>query len=44
MRVSKQAAAEDRRRIPDTAARLLREEGIGGTGVDTVTTQARTSY
>jgi TetR/AcrR family transcriptional regulator, transcriptional repressor for nem operon len=40
MRVSKQAAAENRQRILDEAARLFREQGIAGAGVDTVTDAA----
>src|SRR5690348_18403352 len=34
MRVSKQQAAENRERIVTAAARLIRERGISGTGVD----------
>ena len=34
MRVSRQAAAENRRRILTAAARLFRERGIDGAGVD----------
>ena len=37
MRVSKQAAAENRRRILTAATRLIREHGIAGAGVDAVT-------
>src|SRR5215831_1462036 len=40
MRVSKQAAADNRRRILNAAARLFREEGIDGAGVDAVTEAA----
>ena len=40
MRVSKQAAAENRQRILDAAARLFRERGIDGAGVDAVTEAA----
>lgn len=40
MRVSKQVAAENRQRIVDAAARLFREHGIGGAGVDAVTEAA----
>lgn len=40
MRVSKQAAAENRQRIVDAAARLFREHGIDGAGVDAVTDAA----
>jgi TetR/AcrR family transcriptional repressor of nem operon len=40
MRVSKQAAAENRRRILTAAARLFREQGINGTGVDAITEAA----
>ncbi|HET9061971.1 MAG TPA: TetR/AcrR family transcriptional regulator [Candidatus Binatia bacterium] len=37
MRVSKAAAAENRRRILVAAAQLFREHGIDGTGVDAIT-------
>jgi TetR/AcrR family transcriptional regulator, transcriptional repressor for nem operon len=40
MRVSRQAAAENRRRILDAATRLFREHGIAGAGVDAVTEAA----
>lgn len=40
MRVSKQAAAENRQRILTAAARLFREQGIGGAGVDAITEAA----
>ena len=40
MRVSKQAAAENRRRILTAAARLFREHGIDGAGVDAITEAA----
>src|SRR5512143_1127372 len=40
MRVSKQAAAENRRRILTAAARLFRERGIDGAGVDAITEAA----
>jgi TetR/AcrR family transcriptional regulator, transcriptional repressor for nem operon len=40
MRVSKQAAAENRRRILTAAARLFREQGIDGAGVDAITDAA----
>jgi TetR/AcrR family transcriptional repressor of nem operon len=40
MRVSKQAAAENRQRILDAAAELLREHGIDGAGVDAITEAA----
>jgi len=40
MRVSKQAAAENRRRILTAAARLVREQGIYGAGVDAITEAA----
>lgn len=36
MRVSREQAAENRRRIVDVAARLFRERGIATTGVDAV--------
>lgn len=40
MRVSKKQAAENRERILKEAARLLRERGISGTGVDALTEAA----
>ena len=40
MRVSKQAAAENRRRILDAAATLFRQNGVDGTGVDAITEAA----
>lgn len=40
MRVSKQAAAENRGRILTAAARLFREHGIDGAGVDAITESA----
>lgn len=40
MRVSKQAVAENRRRILTAAARLFREHGIDGAGVDAITEAA----
>ncbi|MEO6026240.1 MAG: TetR/AcrR family transcriptional regulator [Candidatus Binatia bacterium] len=40
MRVSKQAAAENRGRILTAAARLFREQGIAGAGVDAITKAA----
>lgn len=40
MRVSKQAAAENRQRILTAAARLFREHGIDGAGVDAITEAA----
>jgi TetR/AcrR family transcriptional repressor of nem operon len=36
MRVSRQQAAENRQRIVDTAARLFRDKGIEGVGVDAI--------
>ena len=40
MRVTKQVAAENRRRILTAAARLFREHGIDGAGVDAITEAA----
>lgn len=40
MRVSKQAAAENRQRILTAAGRLFRERGIDGAGVDAITEAA----
>src|SRR5882757_537557 len=36
MRVSREKAAENRERIVDTAARLFREKGFDGVGVDEI--------
>jgi len=36
MRVSREKAAENRRRIVDTAARLFREKGFDGVGLDAI--------
>jgi TetR/AcrR family transcriptional regulator, transcriptional repressor for nem operon len=36
MRVSRQRAAENRERIVETAARMFREHGFGGVGVDAI--------
>ena len=38
--VSKKAAAENRRRILTAASRLIREQGIDGAAVDSITTAA----
>jgi TetR/AcrR family transcriptional regulator, transcriptional repressor for nem operon len=40
MRVSKETAAENRRRILTAASRLIREQGISGAGVDSIMTAA----
>jgi TetR/AcrR family transcriptional repressor of nem operon len=40
MRVSREKAAENRRRIVDAASRLFREQGIDATGVDSITREA----
>ncbi|MGH7925770.1 MAG: TetR/AcrR family transcriptional regulator [Candidatus Binatus sp.] len=40
MRVSKEKAAQNRERILKSAARLFREQGIGATGVDSITDDA----
>ena len=40
MRVSKEQAAANRQRILTAAARLFREQGIGGAGVDAITEAA----
>ena len=40
MRVSKEKAAHNRERILTSAARLFREQGIAGTGVDAITEDA----
>jgi TetR/AcrR family transcriptional regulator, transcriptional repressor for nem operon len=40
MRVSKEKAAQNRERILTSAARLFRENGIGATGVDSITKDA----
>ena len=36
MRVTREKAAENRERIVDTAARLFRERGFDGVGVDAI--------
>src|SRR5260370_34820347 len=40
MRVSREQAAENRRRIVDTASRLFRERGFDGVGVDAIMSSA----
>jgi TetR/AcrR family transcriptional regulator, transcriptional repressor for nem operon len=40
MRVSKEKAAENRERIVTAAARLFREHGLSGVGVDALTDAA----
>src|SRR5882724_458040 len=40
MRVSREKAAENREKIVDVAARLFREHGFDGVGVDTIMKQA----
>src|SRR5260370_25620125 len=40
MRVSKEKAAQNREQILTAAARLFREQGIGATGVDSITDDA----
>lgn len=44
MRVSKERAAENRERILDGAARLFRERGLSGAGVDALTEAAGLTY
>jgi TetR/AcrR family transcriptional regulator, transcriptional repressor for nem operon len=44
MRVSKERAAENRERILDGAARLFRERGLSGVGVDALTEAAGLTY
>jgi TetR/AcrR family transcriptional repressor of nem operon len=44
MRVSKEKAAENRERILAEAARLFRERGLGGVGVDALAEAAGLSY
>ena len=36
MRVSRELAAENRKRIVETAARMFREKGFDGVGVDAI--------
>jgi TetR/AcrR family transcriptional repressor of nem operon len=36
MRVSREKAAENRKRIVDTASRLFREKGFDGVGLDAI--------
>ena len=40
MRITREKAAENRERILKAASRLIREKGISGTGVDTLTEAA----
>lgn len=44
MRVSKEKAADNRRRIVESAARLFRERGLTGVGVDELAAAAGLSY
>ena len=44
MRVSKEKAADNRRRIVESAARLFRERGLAGVGVDELAAAAGLSY
>lgn len=44
MKVSKQRAAENRQRIVEEAARLFRERGLSGVGVDALTEAAGLTY
>lgn len=44
MRVSRQKAAENRQRILDAAARLFREDGFNGVGVDAIMTAAELTH
>jgi TetR/AcrR family transcriptional regulator, transcriptional repressor for nem operon len=44
MRVSKEKAAENRARILDVAARLFRERGVSGVGVDALMDEAGLTY
>ena len=44
MRVSKEKSAENRARILDAAARLFREQGVSGVGVDALTEAAGLSH
>src|ERR1700735_3960768 len=44
MRVSKEKAAENRERILEEAARLFRERGLSGVGVDALTESAGLTY
>ncbi len=44
MRVSKEKAAQNHRLILDAAARLFRERGISGVGVDALTEAAGLTY
>ena len=44
MRVSKEKSAENRARILDAAARLFREQGVSGVGVDALTDAAGLSH
>lgn len=44
MKVSKEKAAENRRRIVEAASRLFRERGIEGTGVDSISDAANLTH
>ena len=44
MRVSRQKAAENRRRIVEAAARLFRDDGFDGVGVDAIMKEARLTH
>jgi TetR/AcrR family transcriptional repressor of nem operon len=44
MRVSKEKAAENRERILEAAARLFRERGLSGTGIDALAEAAGLTY
>ena len=44
MRVSREKAAENRQRIVDAAARLFRDDGFDGVGVDAIMKEARLTH
>jgi TetR/AcrR family transcriptional repressor of nem operon len=44
MRVSREKAAENRRRIVEAAARLFRDDGFDGVGVDAIMKEARLTH
>ena len=44
MRVSREKAAENRRRIVEAAARLFRDDGFDGVGIDAIMKEARLTH
>ena len=44
MRVSREKAAENRQRIVEAAARLFRDDGFDGVGVDAIMKEAKLTH